>query len=167
MNLGKSTAILASLTLLAACDKPAPNTTEQAAAPAAAETATDTDPVLTEIAPGLSMRILRDGDGDIAETGQIAVVHYTGWLYDESAQDNRGDKFDSSVDRDQYFSFMVGAKRVIRGWDEGVVGMKVGELRELTIAPEMAYGDRGAGDVIPPGATLVFEIELAALEAAE
>ncbi|MFQ5982038.1 MAG: FKBP-type peptidyl-prolyl cis-trans isomerase [Woeseiaceae bacterium] len=121
----------------------------------------------TEIAPGLSMRILVEGDGDTAENGQIAVVHYTGWLYDETAEDNRGDKFDSSVDRDQYFSFMLGARRVIRGWDEGIVGMKVGETRELTIAPEMAYEDRGFGNTIPPGATLVFEIELAALQDAE
>ncbi|MFQ6004351.1 MAG: FKBP-type peptidyl-prolyl cis-trans isomerase [Woeseia sp.] len=167
MKLGKSIAILASLTLLTACEQPAPDATDQAPEPPADNTAADSDPVATEIAPGLSMRILEQGDGDVAATGQIAVVHYTGWLYDETAQGNRGDKFDSSVDRDQYFSFMLGAKRVIRGWDEGVVGMKVGEKRELTIAPELAYGDRGAGDVIPPGATLVFEIELAALQSAE
>jgi FKBP-type peptidyl-prolyl cis-trans isomerase FkpA len=122
---------------------------------------------LVEIAAGLSMRILREGDGDTAESGQIAVVHYTGWLYDETADNNRGQKFDSSVDRGQYFSFMLGAGRVIRGWDQGVAGMNVGETRELTIAPEMAYGERGAGNVIPPGATLVFEIELAGLQSAE
>jgi len=120
-----------------------------------------------EITEGISMRILKEGKGDPAEIGQIAVVHYTGWLYDQTAENNRGDKFDSSVDRDQYFSFMLGAGRVIKGWDQGVVGMKVGETRELTIPPEMGYGDRGAGAVIPPGATLVFEIELAELQGSE
>lgn len=117
-----------------------------------------------EIVPGLSMRVLREGQGETAKAGQVAVVHYTGWLYDASAPDNHGEKFDSSVDRDQHFKFPLGAGRVIRGWDAGVEGMQVGEIRELTIAPEMAYGDRGAGGVIPPGATLVFEVELAGLE---
>ena len=87
-------------------------------------------------------------------------MHYTGWLYDESAPDNRGEKFDSSVDRDQKFQFTLGEGRVIEGWDQGVQGMLIGETRELTIPPELAYGDRGAGGVIPPGATLVFEVEL-------
>lgn len=117
-----------------------------------------------EIVPGLSMRILREGTGAAAEVGHTAIVHYTGWLYDETAENNRGDKFDSSVDRGQHFPFPLGARRVIRGWDEGVVGMKIGEVRELTIAPEMAYGDRQVGDLIPPGSTLVFEVELADLE---
>ena len=120
-----------------------------------------------ELARGLSARILHEGDGAPAESGQIAVVHYTGWLHDPTAENNRGDKFDSSVDRDEYFPFMLGAGRVIKGWDQGVVGMNVGEKRELTIAPEMAYGDRGAGSVIPPGATLVFEVELIELQVAE
>ena len=121
---------------------------------------------LTEIAPGLSMRILREGDGEAAEAGQIAVVHYTGWLFDEEASSNRGEKFDSSLDRDLPFEFPLGAnpRRVIEGWDTGVVGMRVGELRELVIAPEMGYGERGAGGVIPPGATLVFEIALSSLQ---
>ena len=122
---------------------------------------------MVEIVPGLSMRILKEGTGNTAENGQIAVVHYTGWLYDETAKNNRGDKFDSSVDRDQYFSFMLGARRVIQGWDRGVVGMKVGETRELTISPDMAYGERGAGNVIAPGAMLIFEIELVALQDVE
>ncbi len=113
-----------------------------------------------EIAPGLTARILRTGDGQVAQAGDIVVVHYTGWLYDVTADDNRGSKFDSSVDRGEHFQFPLGAGRVIKGWDKGVEGMAVGELRELTIAPEMAYGDRGAGSVIPPGATLVFEVEL-------
>lgn len=117
-----------------------------------------------EIVPGLSMRMLQEGNGAVAEVGHTAVVHYTGWIYDETAENNRGHKFDSSVDRGQHFRFPLGGRRVIRGWDEGVVGMKIGEVRELTIAPEMAYGDRQVGDLIPPGSTLVFEVELADLE---
>ncbi len=115
---------------------------------------------VVEIAPGLTARVLQTGDGRVAQVGDIVEVHYTGWLYDEAAEDNRGSKFDSSVDRGEHFQFPLGAGRVIKGWDQGVEGMAIGELRELTIAPEMAYGDRGAGSVIPPGATLVFEIEL-------
>ncbi len=119
---------------------------------------------VVEIVPGLSMKLLQEGTGQVAEVGHTAVVHYTGWLYDESAQNNRGKKFDSSVDRGVHFEFPLGARRVIRGWDEGVVGMKVGEVRELIIAPEMAYGDRQVGALIPPGSTLVFEVELAGLK---
>lgn len=120
-----------------------------------------------QIAPGLTRKILREGDGAVAAIGNIAVVHYTGWLYDASSPNNRGDKFDSSVDRDVHFEFPLGGGRVIRGWDEGVVGMQIGELRELTIAPEMAYGDRQVGALIPPGSTLVFEVELADLKGLE
>ncbi len=100
------------------------------------------------------------GDGALAEPGVVAVVHYTGWLYDESADNRRGIKFDSSVDRGQPFSFPLGGGRVIRGWDQGVAGMKVGGKRVLFIPPEFGYGARGAGNVIPPNATLVFEVEL-------
>jgi len=134
------------------------------------ENKADIDPTnieLVQIAEGLSSRTLLQGDGPVAEVGHTAVVHYTGWLHDPEAQWNRGSKFDSSVDRGEYFQFALGAQRVIRGWDEGVVGMRVGEVRELTIAPEMGYGDRGAGAVIPPGATLVFVVELADLEGLE
>jgi len=119
---------------------------------------------VVEIVPGLSMRMLQEGTGAVAEDGQTAVVHYTGWLFDPSAENNRGNKFDSSVDRGKHFKFPLGGRRVISGWDKGVVGMKIGEVRELTIAPEMAYGDRQVGDLIPPGSTLVFEVELADLE---
>ena len=117
-----------------------------------------------EIMPGLTMKKMQNGYGRAAVAGDRATVHYTGWLYDENAEDGRGAKFDSSVDRGEVFQFPLGAGRVIRGWDEGVVGMLIGEKRELKIAPELAYGDRGAGAVIPPGATLVFEIELKGLE---
>lgn len=113
-----------------------------------------------EIASGLTARILQEGNGETAEAGQVAVVHYTGWLYDDTAEDKRGAKFDSSVDRHEPFDFKLGAGDVIKGWDQGVAGMKVGEKRELTIAPEMAYGNRRVGDIIPPGSTLMFEIDL-------
>jgi FKBP-type peptidyl-prolyl cis-trans isomerase len=108
----------------------------------------------------LQIDIIKNGYGRAAEAGDLVTVHYTGWLYDEGAPDNRGEKFDSSVDRGDKFQFPLGAGRVIKGWDEGVAGMLIGESRVLTIPPDMGYGDRGAGAVIPPGATLVFEIEL-------
>ena len=117
-----------------------------------------------EITPGLTMRKLENGYGRAAVAGDLASVHYTGWLYDETAPDGRGNKFDSSVDRGQEFQFPLGAGRVIRGWDEGVVGMLIGEKRELKIAPELGYGARGAGSAIPPGATLLFEVELMGLQ---
>ena len=116
-----------------------------------------------EIVPGLTMKKLQNGHGRAAVAGDYATVHYTGWLYDGNAPDGRGTKFDSSVDRGQPFEFPLGARRVIRGWDEGVAGMLIGEKRELKIAPELGYGDRGAGGVIPPGATLLFEVELLGL----
>jgi FKBP-type peptidyl-prolyl cis-trans isomerase FkpA len=100
------------------------------------------------------------GSGAEARAGQNVRVHYTGWLHDPTAANMRGRKFDSSKDRGQPFSFGLGQGQVIRGWDEGVQGMKVGGIRVLTIPPEMGYGARGAGGVIPPNATLVFEVEL-------
>jgi FKBP-type peptidyl-prolyl cis-trans isomerase len=100
------------------------------------------------------------GSGDTAQAGQTVTVHYTGWLHDPAAPEGRGRKFDSSKDRGEPFEFALGAGQVIRGWDEGVRGMQVGGTRVLTIAPELGYGARGAGGVIPPNATLVFEVEL-------
>jgi FKBP-type peptidyl-prolyl cis-trans isomerase FkpA len=100
------------------------------------------------------------GDGAEATPGQRVKVHYTGWLYDPTADQSRGRKFDSSKDRGQPFSFRLGGGEVIQGWDVGVQGMKVGGTRVLTIPPEMGYGARGAGGVIPPNATLVFEVDL-------
>lgn len=133
----------------------------ESAEPAAAADASAAPEV--EIVPGLTMRKLKNGYGRAAIAGDLASVHYTGWLYDGNAPDGRGEKFDSSVDRGQPFEFPLGARRVIRGWDEGVAGMLIGEKRELKIAPELGYGDRGAGNVIPPGATLLFEVELLGL----
>jgi FKBP-type peptidyl-prolyl cis-trans isomerase FkpA len=100
------------------------------------------------------------GDGIPARSGDRVSVHYTGWIYDERNPDRRGARFDSSLDRGQPFSFVLGAGQVIRGWDEGVAGMKVGGKRTLVIPPDLAYGRRGAGRVIRPHSSLVFEIEL-------
>jgi len=102
---------------------------------------------------GLIYEDISVGEGDAAAAGQRVSVHYTGWLTD-------GTKFDSSKDRNDPFDFPLGAGHVIRGWDEGVQGMQVGGARKLTIPPQLGYGARGAGGVIPPDATLVFEVEL-------
>ena len=109
----------------------------------------------TTTASGLIFEDLVTGEGDVAAAGIEVTVHYTGWLTD-------GKKFDSSKDRNDPFMFPLGAGHVIRGWDEGVQGMKVGGKRKLTIPPALGYGARGAGGVIPPDATLVFEVELLA-----
>ena len=100
------------------------------------------------------------GTGAEAQSGRVVTVHYTGWLYDQTRPDRKGNKFDSSRDRNEPFSFNLGAGEVIRGWDEGVAGMKVGGRRTLTIPPDMGYGARGAGGVIPPNSTLLFDVEL-------
>lgn len=100
------------------------------------------------------------GTGTEATKGRVVRVHYTGWLFDRSAANNRGAQFDSSKDRNEPFEFTLGGGEVIRGWDEGVAGMKVGGTRVLTIPPDMGYGTQGAADVIPPNATLIFEVEL-------
>lgn len=102
---------------------------------------------------GLKYEDIQEGDGAQAAKGQTVSVHYTGWL-------ENGTKFDSSKDRNDPFQFRLGAGMVIRGWDEGVAGMKVGGVRKLTIPPQLGYGARGAGGVIPPNATLIFEVEL-------
>jgi FKBP-type peptidyl-prolyl cis-trans isomerase len=106
---------------------------------------------------GLKYEDLKAGDGATAEAGMRVTVHYTGWLTD-------GRQFDSSRDRGEPFSFPLGGGRVIRGWDEGVAGMQVGGVRRLTIPPQLGYGRQGAGGVIPPNATLVFEVELLAVD---
>ena len=110
---------------------------------------------------GLQYEDTVPGDGAEAKPGQYVQVHYTGWLYNDGEQ---GAKFDSSLDRNDPFEFSLGAGMVIRGWDEGVAGMKVGGQRTLLIPPELGYGARGAGGVIPPNATLEFAVELLAVE---
>jgi FKBP-type peptidyl-prolyl cis-trans isomerase FkpA len=107
---------------------------------------------------------LKAGSGAAVTAGKIAVVQYTGWLYEASAKDNKGKQFDSSRTGGQPFRFPVGTGQVIQGWDQGVAGMKVGESRRLIIPADLAYGDSGAGGVIPPGATLVFDIDLVGIE---
>ena len=102
---------------------------------------------------GLQIEEIKVGDGAVATAGQFVSVHYTGWL-------SIGNKFDSSKDRDEPFEFPLGQRNVIAGWDEGVQGMQIGGVRKLTIPPQLGYGTRGAGGVIPPNATLVFEVEL-------
>lgn len=106
---------------------------------------------------------LEVGTGAEVTAGQTAVVHYTGWLHDPAKPEGKGQKFDSSRDHGDTFAFKVGGGQVIRGWDLGVAGMKVGGKRRLTIPPELGYGSRGAGGVIPGGATLVFDVELMAI----
>jgi FKBP-type peptidyl-prolyl cis-trans isomerase FkpA len=156
-SLGLATMAMAAL-LIVACGRsdkpddaavPAPDTTP---APAATtSTGTETMPLQkTDLAPG---------NGTEIKSGQTALVHYTGWLYDAATPENKGKQFDSSVGGEP-FEFPVGGGAVIQGWDQGVVGMKVGGKRRLVIPPDMGYGNRGAGGVIPPGATLVFDVEL-------
>jgi FKBP-type peptidyl-prolyl cis-trans isomerase len=106
---------------------------------------------------------IAEGSGATATAGQTVSVHYTGWLHDPAAPEAKGRKFDSSRDRGDPFSFPLGAGHVIQGWDQGVAGMKIGGQRRLTIPPELGYGARGAGGVIPPNATLVFDVELLGL----
>ncbi len=113
------------------------------------------------MAGGLKIIDIKVGTGASPKTGQTCVMHYTGWLYENGA---KGKKFDSSVDRNEPFEFAIGNGNVIRGWDEGVATMKVGGKRTLIIPPALGYGARGAGGVIPPNATLLFDVELLAVK---
>jgi peptidylprolyl isomerase len=162
----KTTALLCALALAApvalAQQKPAAKAQPaKAAAPAAAkaeapaETKKESKMVKTE--SGLGYEDLVVGTGPSPVTGQTCVMHYTGWLWVNEAKTT---KFDSAVDRGSPFEFPIGRGRGIKGWDEGVSTMKVGGKRTLLIPPQLGYGDRGAGNVIPPGATLLFEVEL-------
>ena len=107
---------------------------------------------------GLTIIEVKEGTGPVAESGQTVTVNYTGRLF------YGGEKFDSSFDHNGPFSFPLGARQVIKGWDEGVAGMKVGGKRQLVIPPDLGYGDRGAGEKIPPGATLIFDVDLVGIE---
>ena len=119
------------------------------------EQSTVTELIKTDVKPG---------NGAEATPGKHVSVHYTGWLHDAAAPDHHGKKFDSSRDRGQPFGFHLGAGHVIRGWDQGVAGMRVGGQRTLVIPASMGYGARGAGGVIPPNATLVFDVELLSIQ---
>jgi len=144
------------LGLLAACGgKPS------ATSPSSESAATA---VVAPAVQALEIGELQAGTGPAINTGQKAVVQYTGWLYETAAADKKGKEFDSSRNSGQPFSFVVGAGQVIKGWDQGVLGMKVGGRRRLTIPADLAYGDVGAGGVIPPGAALVFDVDLVAIE---
>ncbi|MBI2068233.1 MAG: FKBP-type peptidyl-prolyl cis-trans isomerase [Deltaproteobacteria bacterium] len=139
--------------LVFGCSKKSQPTTEGAATAPAPEASMATAGQEQTTASGLKYIVLKEGTGVSPQPGQTITVHYTGWLTD-------GTKFDSSVDRGTPFQFQVGMGHVIKGWDEGVLMMKVGEKRKLIIPPQLGYGERGAGGVIPSNATLVFEVEL-------
>ena len=123
----------------------------------APEAAKKSESKMTKTESGLQYRDTKEGEGEPPVAGQTCVMHYTGWLWENGA---KGKKFDSSLDRGTPFSFPIGQGRVIKGWDEGVATMKVGGQRTLLIPPDLGYGSRGAGGVIPPNATLIFEVEL-------
>lgn len=169
-SLASSLTLALALSMLAACssrDQPTGESQASASAAPASASAPSSEPVAdatpatgTENMP-LQKIELAPGAGAEIKSGQTALVHYTGWLYDAAAPENKGKKFDSSVDRNEPFEFPVGAGMVIKGWDEGVAGMKPGGKRRLVIPPELGYGARGAGGgLIPGGATLVFDVEL-------
>lgn len=151
--------------LLSGCSQPPVKTTQEA------NMADKTDKKETEkmvsLPSGLKFEILKDALADAKKpvNGKAVTVHYTGWLAEKDGEKLvKGKQFDSSVDRNQPFSFRIGVGQVIKGWDEGVLDMKVGEKRQLVIPPQLAYGETGAGGVIPGNATLLFDVELLEVE---
>ncbi len=151
-TLALAAAVLAQTVLPAATPKPAPKDAPAKTAPAKPQEKPAAESWI-KTASGLEYIEQKVGTGALAEAGKTVLVHYTGWLLN-------GAKFDSSLDRGVPLQFQLGAGQVIRGWDEGIAGMKVGGKRKLRIPPQLAYGDSGAGGVIPPGATLLFDVEL-------
>ena len=169
MKIRSGASIVGAVLLIAGCAAPSQNSATNAppasTAPAASEPQKESAPMDEFQIPqnpstsptGLKYAVVHEGTGPVAMRGQKVDVHYTGWTTD-------GKKFDSSRDRGAPFSFVVGQGMVIKGWDEGVAGMKVGEQRYLVIPPDLGYGARGAGGVIPPNATLVFKVELVGIK---
>jgi FKBP-type peptidyl-prolyl cis-trans isomerase FkpA len=151
--------LFALIAATAACGSKSDAPASSASAPAAGSAPSPANAVTS-----LQTETLKPGTGATVGGGQMAVVQYTGWLYEAGATDHKGKQFDSSREGRQPFKFPVGTGSVIKGWDQGVLGMKVGESRRLVIPAELAYGDAGAGGVIPPGATLVFDVELVGIE---
>jgi FKBP-type peptidyl-prolyl cis-trans isomerase FkpA len=121
-------------------------------------------PAASSAVSSLEVTDLTRGTGSAVASGQYAVVQYTGWLYDSSAPDHKGKEFDSSLKSGTPFRFRVGGGEVIKGWDQGVAGMQIGGKRRLVIPADLAYGDAGAGGIIPPGATLVFDVDLVGIQ---
>lgn len=147
---------VAAVIFMSACSSPDTISTEDSSA----EGVSADDSGMITTSTGLKYQITTPGDGATIRNGDTAFMHYTGWLFDEAAPDNKGTQFDSSLDRGQPLDFTLGSGRVIEGWDEGIVGMKVGEKRTLIIPPELGYGSRGAPGAIPPNTTILFDIEL-------
>ncbi len=157
MNLiqgGTAAALMIGMLATAGCQR------QQADCEPVAKESNAVEASIPENVEGLEATVTTAGRDHAVGSGDIAAMHYTGWLFDPDAEDGRGTKFDSSRDRNQTFEFPVGGGQVIKGWDAGVAGMQIGEVRQLKISPAMGYGARGAGNVIPPNATLLFEVEL-------
>jgi FKBP-type peptidyl-prolyl cis-trans isomerase FkpA len=157
-------AVLVLAVSVAACSRSSDPAASSALAPSSASAPVVAAPDGPAGVSSLQSKDLKVGEGASVAAGQTAVVNYTGWLYDSAAPDNKGKKFDSSLDSGTPFSFAVGAGQVIDGWDRGVPGMKVGGQRRLIIPADLGYGSTGAGSDIPPGATLVFDVELMAIK---
>ena len=165
LNKRKTSILLMSSLLLALCagckaESAANSTQAVTKIPATTQQTTKESTSMTTTITELVKKDTVIGTGREAEAGLNVTVHYTGWLYDPSKEDGKGKKFDSSVDRGDPFNFALGAGQVIQGWDQGFAGMKIGGKRTLIIPAEMGYGARGAGGVIPPNATLLFDVEL-------
>ncbi len=146
-----STTSFLAVLLVAACEQQGTLEMSAEGSASSSESATITELQIIDVV---------EGDGETASAGQMVTVHYTGWLYEPGAPENKGGKFDSSRDRNEPFAFPLGKGRVIQGWDQGFAGMQIGGQRVLIIPPHMGYGERGAGAAIPPNATLMFEVEL-------
>jgi FKBP-type peptidyl-prolyl cis-trans isomerase FkpA len=150
-------AVFLSVLFLSACEQKEASEIEQKETP---EMSVEDSASSSESITELQIIDIEVGSGATAVAGQTVIVHYTGWLYAPETPDNKGSKFDSSVDRGEPFAFPLGGGRVIKGWDQGVDGMQIGGKRRLIIPAHLGYGDRGAGAAIPPGATLMFDVEL-------